>query len=139
MSFQVTENCNMSMNNVSSSNSPLSSLFSLLRHAAAIGTSPSRQYYPPGGGGPSAGARKDILGTVPEMSHSGARVVDVTFGPPMSPSSVLSSTVTSQGPAPHRGGFSHQPGARNWASGARSMDALHHTPPQPRREAPPYR
>ena len=73
------------------------------------------------------------------MSHSGARVVDVTFGPPMSPSSVLSSTVASQGPGPHRGGFAHQPGARNWAMGARSMDALHHTPPQPRREAPPYR
>jgi hypothetical protein len=108
-------------------------------HAGAIGTSPSRHYYPPGGGGPSAGARKDILGTVPEMSHSGARVVDMTFGPPMSPSSVLSSTVASQGPAPHRGGFSHQQGVRNWASGARSMDALHHTPIQPQREAPPYR
>lgn len=88
-------------------------------------------------GGPT-GVRKDILSPVPEMSYSGARVVDVTFGPPMSPSSVLSSTVINQGGAP-RSGFS----GRNWpsmgASEARSMDALHHTPPRPRREAPPYR
>ena len=76
------------------------------------------------------------------MSHSGARVVDVTFGPPMSPSSVLSSTVASQG-GTSRSGISSQGGQRNWpsvgASGTQSMDALHHTPPQPRREAPPYR
>ena len=96
--------------------------------------SSSKNYYQ---GGPP-GVRKDILSPVPEMSYSGARVVDVTFGPPMSPSSVLSSTVTSQGGA-LRSGFT----GRNWpsvgASGTRSMDALHHTPPQPRREAPPYR
>ena len=83
--------------------------------------------------------RKEILSPVPEMSYSGARVVDISFGPPMSPSSVLSSTVTSQGGAPRGFGI----GGRQWpsvgASGARSMDAIHHTPPLQRREAPPYR
>ena len=119
---------------------PLSPL--LLRHNM-VGASPSRHHYPPPPGGPSSSSpvtRRDILGTVPETSHSGARVVDVTFGPPMSPSSVLSSTVASQGPAPRSGGgVPHQQGPRSWASGARSMDTLHQTPPQPRREAPPYR
>ena len=106
----------------------------------SVGVSPSKNYYPGAGagvGGPPGG-RKDILRTVPEMSSSGARVVDVSY-PPVSPSSTLSSAVTSQGGAP-RSGFS---GGRNWpamgASGARSMDALHHTPPQLKREAPPYR
>ena len=101
---------------------------------SSMGTSPSRHYYPtppPLGGVPSK--RDMVLNTVPETSHSGARVVDVTFGPPMSPSSVLSSTVASQGPGPRIGG------TRNWAAATRSMDGLHHTPPQSRREAPPYR
>ena len=95
----------------------------------SVGASASKNYYPSSGG---SGVRKDILSPVPE-TYSGARVVDMTIGPPMSPSSVVSSTVTSQGGAP-RSGFS----GRNWA-GARSMEGLHHTPPQSRREAPPYR
>ena len=101
-----------------------------------MGASPSKHY--PGGG--PTGGRNDILSPVPEMSHSGARVVGMTIGPPTSPSSAVSSVVTGQGAAPRGGGAA----GRMWPSvggpAARSMDAgLHHTPPQSRREAPPYR